>query len=87
MNNMQNMPLLKGIQMYSFIYSFIHSFIHSLTYSVMKNKVAWSIAIGSSIPQGIVIAWTAMMVINLTNVSVHRVASCPGSQEKSSLNR
>ena len=35
---------------------------------VMKNKVAWAIAIGSSIPQGIVIAWTAMMVVNLTQV-------------------
>jgi len=35
---------------------------------VMKNKVAWAIAIGSSIPQGIMIAWTAMMVVNLTQV-------------------
>ena len=34
----------------------------------MRNKIAWGIAIGSSIPQGIVIAWTAMMVINLTQV-------------------
>ena len=34
----------------------------------MKNKIAWGIAIGSSIPQGIVIAWTAMMVVNLTEV-------------------
>ena len=33
------------------------------------NKVAWAIAIGSAIPQGIVIAWTAMMVVNLTQVA------------------
>jgi len=40
--------------------------------SVLRKKVAWGIAIGSSIPQGIIIAWTAMMVVNLTKVCVGR---------------
>ena len=35
---------------------------------LMKNGSCWLIAIGCSIPQGISVAWTAMMVINLTEV-------------------
>jgi len=37
---------------------------------VMKSPAAWLIAIGCSIPQGIVVAWTAMMVVNLTQICV-----------------
>jgi len=37
---------------------------------VMKSRAAWLIAIGCSIPQGIVVAWTAMMVVNLTQICV-----------------
>ena len=37
---------------------------------VMKSPAAWLIAIGCSIPQGIVVAWTAMMVVNLTEICV-----------------
>merc|ERR1719431_2056601 len=31
---------------------------------------SWMIAIGCSVPQGVVIAWTAMMVVNLTEICV-----------------
>jgi len=37
---------------------------------VMRSRAAWMIAIGCSIPQGIVVAWTAMMVVNLTEICV-----------------
>jgi len=37
---------------------------------MLRNPAAWLIAIGSSIPQGIVVAWTAMMVVNLINICV-----------------
>jgi len=37
---------------------------------VMASPAAWLIAIGCSIPQGIVVAWTAMMVVNLTQICV-----------------
>ena len=40
---------------------------------VMKSSAAWLIAIGCSIPQGIVVAWTAMMVVNLTEICVGEV--------------
>lgn len=43
--------------------NFISGFIE-----IAKKPSAWIIAIGASIPQGIVIAWTAMMVVNLTHV-------------------
>ena len=33
---------------------------------VMKSGACWLVAVGCSIPQGISVAWTAMMVINLT---------------------
>lgn len=35
---------------------------------VMKSGACWLVAVGCSIPQGISVAWTAMMVINLTKV-------------------
>lgn len=38
---------------------------------IAKKPAAWIIAIGASIPQAIVIAWTAMMVVNLTHVCSH----------------
>ena len=49
---------------------------------VMRSKASWMIAIGCSVPQvcctthsqslpqGVVIAWTAMMVVNLTEICV-----------------
>ena len=35
---------------------------------VMTSGPCWLVAVGSSIPQGICVAWTAMMVVNLTQV-------------------
>jgi len=37
---------------------------------VVRTKESWLIAIGCSVPQGVVIAWTAMMVVNLTEICV-----------------
>ena len=35
----------------------------------MRSGACWLVAVGCSIPQGISVAWTAIMVINLTEVS------------------
>ena len=37
---------------------------------VLTSWPCWLVAVGSSIPQGICVAWTAMMVVNLTQVCV-----------------
>ena len=37
---------------------------------VLQSPAAWLVGVGCSIPQGTVIAWTAMMVVSLTRVCV-----------------
>ena len=37
---------------------------------VLTNWSCWLVSVGCSIPQGITVAWTAMMVVNLTQVCV-----------------
>ena len=37
---------------------------------LMTSWSCWLVSVGSSIPQGICVAWTAMMVVNLTQVCV-----------------
>ena len=37
---------------------------------VLTNWSCWLISVGCSIPQGITVAWTAMMVVNLTQICV-----------------
>lgn len=37
---------------------------------VMSSRDCWLVALGSSVPQGVVVAWTAMMVVNLTEICV-----------------
>jgi len=38
---------------------------------VIKSRDSWLIALGCSVPQGVVVAWTAVMVVNLTQICVN----------------